>query len=120
MLAMIKFGSGVASTCVILCQVRSTVQHIADQAATLPVTTGRLNEEETLYPQYSESTAAPGSTAPGNMRTVEQKSAAGKEKVLAALGEAASQLRGQLGESLATVQKYDASMIEEAMAVSLI
>ena len=33
--------------------------------------------------------------------------AASKEKVLDALGEAASKLRGELGESLATVQKFD-------------
>ena len=31
----------------------------------------------------------------------------GKEKVLNALGDAAAKLRGQLGESLATVQKFD-------------
>jgi predicted Ser/Thr protein kinase len=43
----------------------------------------------------------------GDTLAVEQKTAAGKEKVLEALGEASSQLREQLGESLATVQKYD-------------
>jgi tRNA A-37 threonylcarbamoyl transferase component Bud32/tetratricopeptide (TPR) repeat protein len=37
----------------------------------------------------------------------EQVSAAGKEKVLEALGAAAVKLRGQLGESLATVRKFD-------------
>jgi serine/threonine protein kinase/tetratricopeptide (TPR) repeat protein len=37
----------------------------------------------------------------------EQVTAASKEKVLAALGDAASKLRGELGESLATVQKFD-------------
>jgi len=36
--------------------------------------------------------------------------AASKEKVLDALGEAASKLRGELGESLATVQKFDAPL----------
>jgi Tfp pilus assembly protein PilF len=36
-----------------------------------------------------------------------QVTAASKEKVLDALGEAASKLRGQLGEPLATVQKFD-------------
>jgi serine/threonine protein kinase/tetratricopeptide (TPR) repeat protein len=36
----------------------------------------------------------------------EQVTAASKEKVLDALGEAASKLRGELGESLATVQKF--------------
>jgi DNA-binding winged helix-turn-helix (wHTH) protein/tetratricopeptide (TPR) repeat protein len=37
----------------------------------------------------------------------EQMTAASKEKVLDTLGEAASKLRGELGESLATVQKFD-------------
>ncbi len=37
----------------------------------------------------------------------EQVTAAAKEKILGALSEAASHLRGQLGESLATVQKFD-------------
>jgi serine/threonine protein kinase/tetratricopeptide (TPR) repeat protein len=36
-----------------------------------------------------------------------QVTAASKEKVLDALGEVASKLRGELGESLATVQKFD-------------
>jgi tetratricopeptide (TPR) repeat protein len=42
----------------------------------------------------------------------EQVTAASKEKVLDALGEAASKLRGELGESLATVQKFDVPLIE--------
>jgi eukaryotic-like serine/threonine-protein kinase len=37
----------------------------------------------------------------------EQATASSKEKVLDALGEAASKLRAELGESLATVQKFD-------------
>jgi eukaryotic-like serine/threonine-protein kinase len=37
----------------------------------------------------------------------EQETAAFKGKVLGALGDAASKLRGELGESLATVQKFD-------------
>ena len=43
----------------------------------------------------------------GDTLTEEQVTAASKEKVLDALGEAASKLRGELGESLATVQKFD-------------
>jgi eukaryotic-like serine/threonine-protein kinase len=42
----------------------------------------------------------------------QQVTAASKEKVLDALGEAASKLRGQLGESLATVQKLDVPLSE--------
>ena len=41
-----------------------------------------------------------------------QVTAASKEKVLDALGEAASKLRSQLGESLATVQKFDVPLAE--------
>jgi eukaryotic-like serine/threonine-protein kinase len=42
----------------------------------------------------------------GDTLAQEQATAASKEKVLEALGDAASKLRGQLGESLATVQKF--------------
>ena len=42
----------------------------------------------------------------------EQVTAEGKEKVLNALGDAAAKLRGQLGESLATVQKFDVPLRE--------
>ncbi len=48
----------------------------------------------------------------------EQVTAASKEKVLDALGEAASRLRGELGESLSTVQKFDVPL-EQATTVSL-
>lgn len=54
----------------------------------------------------------------GDTLAVEQKTAAGKEKVLEALGDASSQLRGQLGESLATVQKYDVPL-DQATTSSL-
>jgi len=43
----------------------------------------------------------------GDTLAQEQVTTASKEKVLGALGEAASKLRGELGESLATVQKFD-------------
>jgi serine/threonine protein kinase/tetratricopeptide (TPR) repeat protein len=43
----------------------------------------------------------------GDTLAEEQVTAEAKEKVLGALGEAASKLRGELGESLATVQKFD-------------
>ena len=43
----------------------------------------------------------------GDLLAEEQSVAASKEKVLDALGAAASKLRGQLGESLASVQKFD-------------
>jgi eukaryotic-like serine/threonine-protein kinase len=43
----------------------------------------------------------------GDLLAQQQVTAASKEKVLSALGEAVSKLRGQLGESLASVQKFD-------------
>jgi serine/threonine protein kinase/tetratricopeptide (TPR) repeat protein len=54
----------------------------------------------------------------GDMLAQEQVTAASKEKVLDALGEAASKLRGELGESLATVQKFDVPL-EQATTSSL-
>ena len=49
----------------------------------------------------------------GDTLAQEQATAAGKEKVLDALGEAASKLRSELGESLASVQKFDAPLAQE-------
>jgi eukaryotic-like serine/threonine-protein kinase len=46
----------------------------------------------------------------GDTLAEKQVTAASKEKVLDTLGEAASKLRGELGESLATVQKFDAPL----------
>jgi hypothetical protein len=43
----------------------------------------------------------------GDTLAQEQATASAKEKVLNTLGEAASKLRRELGESLATVQKFD-------------
>ena len=48
----------------------------------------------------------------GDPLAEEQVTAASKEKVLDALGDAASKLRGELGESLATVQKLDVPLSE--------
>ncbi len=48
----------------------------------------------------------------GEMLAEEQVTAASKEKVLDALGNAASKLRGELGESLATVQKFDVPLAQ--------
>ena len=54
----------------------------------------------------------------GDTLAQEQATAAVKEKVLDAMGEAASKLRGELGESLATVQKFDVPL-EQATTSSL-
>ena len=48
----------------------------------------------------------------GNTLAEEQVTAASKERVLDTLGDAASKLRGQLGESLASVQKLDVPLVE--------
>jgi serine/threonine protein kinase/tetratricopeptide (TPR) repeat protein len=48
----------------------------------------------------------------------EQTTAAGKENVLNALGQEAAKLRGELGESLASVQKFD-TVLEQATTSSL-
>jgi eukaryotic-like serine/threonine-protein kinase len=48
----------------------------------------------------------------GDPLAEEQVTAAAKEKVLDAVGEAASKLRGELGESLATVKKFDVPLAE--------
>jgi eukaryotic-like serine/threonine-protein kinase len=54
----------------------------------------------------------------GDTLAEEQVTAASKEKVLDALGEATSKLRGELGESLATVQKFNVPL-EQATTSSL-
>ena len=54
----------------------------------------------------------------GDRLAEEQVTADRKEKVLNALGEAATKLRSQLGESLATVQKFDVPL-EQATTSSL-
>jgi eukaryotic-like serine/threonine-protein kinase len=48
----------------------------------------------------------------GDLLAEEQATASHKENVLDALGDAASKLRGELGESLATVQKFDVPLAE--------
>jgi eukaryotic-like serine/threonine-protein kinase len=54
----------------------------------------------------------------GDTLAQQQATAASKEKVLDALGGAASRLRGELGESLATVQRFDVPL-EQATTSSL-
>ena len=54
----------------------------------------------------------------GDVLAEEQVTANGKEQVLRALGQAATKLRQKLGESLASVQKYDAPL-EDVTTTSL-
>ena len=58
------------------------------------------------------------SCSTGDTLAQELVTAASKEKVLDALGEAASKLRGELGDTLATVQKFDIPL-EQATTSSL-
>ena len=53
----------------------------------------------------------------GDTLAQEQVTAASKEKVLDALGGAASKLRGELGESLATVRKFDVPLVQATTLV---
>jgi serine/threonine protein kinase len=59
-----------------------------------------------------------GNCLTGDALAAEQVTAEGKERVLKALGEAAVKLRGKLGESLTTVQKFD-TPLEQASTPSL-
>ena len=52
----------------------------------------------------------------GDVLQQEEATAASKEKVLDALGDLASKLRGQLGESLPTIQKFDVPLAEATTA----
>jgi serine/threonine protein kinase/tetratricopeptide (TPR) repeat protein len=54
--------------------------------------------------------------ATGDVLAQEQVQATGKEKVLDALGQAATKLRTELGESLASVQKFDVPLDQETTA----
>ncbi|HKZ52927.1 MAG TPA: tetratricopeptide repeat protein, partial [Candidatus Acidoferrales bacterium] len=54
----------------------------------------------------------------GELLAGEQVEAASKEQVLGALGQGVSRIRSQLGESLASIQKYDAP-VEDATTASL-
>jgi eukaryotic-like serine/threonine-protein kinase len=59
-----------------------------------------------------------GNCRTGDALAEEQVTADGKERVLKALGEAAVKLRGRLGESLTTMQKFD-TPVEQASTPSL-
>ena len=54
----------------------------------------------------------------GDFLAEEQETADGKEKVLTALSQAATKLRGRLGESLKSIEKFDAPL-EQATTASL-
>ncbi len=65
----------------------------------------------TLGTQYVISLEAV-SCESGDVLAREQITAAGKERVLAALGEAAAKLRNEVGESLSSVQRFDVPLAQ--------
>ena len=70
-----------------------------------------------LGSQYVIGLSATGCSS-GALLAIEQEQATNKEEVLKALGRAASRLRRTLGESLGSIQKFDA-LIEEVTTPSL-
>jgi eukaryotic-like serine/threonine-protein kinase len=111
-------------------QVRETLQYMgrpADEHVTGAVAR-EICERENIKVALNGSIAALGSQyvisldavncRTGDSLAREQITADSKEKVLPALGPAASRLRGQLGESLVSVQKFD-KPVEEATTPSL-
>ena len=70
-----------------------------------------------LGTQYVVGLAATACSS-GALLAIEQEQAANKEEVLKALGRAATSLRSKLGESLGSIQKFDAP-IEEVTTPSL-
>jgi len=100
---------------------RSSTDRITrDVAGELCVRTGSkailLGSISKLGGQYVIGIDAIGCSS-GDTLAKEQEEAAAKEDVLKALGKAASSLRGQLGESLASIQKFDVPV--EATTTSL-
>jgi Flp pilus assembly protein TadD len=100
---------------------RSSTERITrDVAGELCVRTGSkailLGSISKLGGQYVIGIDAVGCSS-GDTLAKEQEESAAKEDVLKAMGKAASSLRGQLGESLASIQKFDVPV--EATTTSL-
>jgi len=89
-------------------------QELCQRAGSKALLTGSIAKLGSLY---VIGLAATGCST-GNFLALEQEQAANKEDVLKALGKAASELRRKLGESLSSVQKFDAP-IEEVTTPSL-
>jgi serine/threonine protein kinase/tetratricopeptide (TPR) repeat protein len=88
----------------------------AVRVAEVPVKAILLGSISKLGGQYVVGIDAVGCSN-GDTLAKEQEEAATKEDVLKALGKAASSLRGKLGESLASIQKFDVPV--EATTTSL-
>ena len=108
--------------------IRKTLQFMgrpADERVTGSVAR-EICERENIKAMLSGSIATLGSQyvvaldatncATGDSLAREQVTAAAKEAVLTAVGKAASSLRGKLGESLASVQKFDTPVTEATTA----
>jgi DNA-binding winged helix-turn-helix (wHTH) protein len=81
----------------------------ADSKAYIAGAIGRLGSEYVLQLKAVNCRS-------GDKLAEEQMTAASKEKVLDTLGEAASKLRGELGESLASVQKFEMPLFQATTA----
>jgi eukaryotic-like serine/threonine-protein kinase len=89
-------------------------QELCQRAGSKALLTGSIAK---LGSQYVIGLTAIACSSGGHLAS-EQAQAANKEDVLKALGKAASELRSKLGESLSSVQKFDAP-IEEVTTPSL-
>jgi DNA-binding winged helix-turn-helix (wHTH) protein/Tfp pilus assembly protein PilF len=81
-------------------------REICQRAGGKAFISGSIVELGSQYVLTLEASSCPD----GETMAREQVTASAKEKVLDALGRAASKLRSELGESLATVQKFDVSL----------
>jgi eukaryotic-like serine/threonine-protein kinase len=94
--------------------VPQVARELCQRAASRVYIAGSIN---TLGNQYVVGLKAVNCRS-GDVLAQEQVTAPSKEKVLGALDDAAKQLRGELGESLATLQKFDLPL-EDATTSSL-
>ncbi len=87
---------------------RATGREICQRRNVRALLVGTITKLERSYTVTLEATnAQSGETIARTLETAE-----GKDKVVEALGRAAKDLRGKLGESLATLQKYDKPLLE--------
>ncbi|MGH9496417.1 MAG: winged helix-turn-helix domain-containing protein [Candidatus Sulfotelmatobacter sp.] len=86
----------------------AVAREVCQRAGTKAYVTGAIG---TLGTQYVIGLTAINCHT-GDTLAQEQLTAANKEQVLPSLGDAATRLRSELGESLATVQKFDVPLVE--------
>ena len=87
---------------------RDVASEICQRSGAKAMLTGTISSVGGQYPITVEAV----NCASGATLAQSGANAAAKEKVLQALGEAASDLRAKLGESLSSVQKFDTPLVE--------